>query len=62
VRAEQVVFGTRVVVTDQVTIRRGEVTEVVHMQDTVSREELRVDTVGQPRVQYAPERREGGWR
>jgi hypothetical protein len=61
VRAERVVFDTRVVVTDQVTICRGEVTEVVRVADTVDREVLRVDTVGDARVQYPSERRGGGW-
>jgi stress response protein YsnF len=50
-----------VVVTDQVTICRGEVTEVVRVADTVDREVLRVDTVGDARVQYPSERRGGGW-
>jgi stress response protein YsnF len=59
VREEQVVFDKQVVVTERVTVRRGEVADVVRVHDTVAREELRIDTTGD--VRMADERGEGGW-
>jgi hypothetical protein len=50
VREERVVFDKQVVVTERVTVRRGQVADVVRVHDTVAREELRVDTTGEVRM------------
>jgi len=62
VREEQVLFDKQVVVTERVTVRRGQVADVVRVQDTVAREELHIDTTGDVRMASADERGQSGWR
>ena len=45
-RAERVVVQKRVVATERVTVRQGQVTEAVRLNETVAREKLRVDAAG----------------
>jgi hypothetical protein len=45
-RAEHVVVDKETVIAERVTVRRGLVTDVVRVQDTVAREELRVESSG----------------
>ena len=49
-RAERVVLEKQVVATERVTVRRGQVTDTVHLNETVAREELRVDAAGEVAV------------
>ena len=58
VREEQVIFDKQVVVTERVTVRRGQVADVVRVHDTVAREELHIDTSGDVRMASVDERGE----
>ena len=64
VRAEEVTIRKEVVVAEEVTVRHQQLQEVVHLDETVRREELRVETAGQlevvpdePAPQATPSRR-----
>jgi hypothetical protein len=50
VREERVIFDKQVVVTERVTVRRGQVADVVRVHDTVAREELRIESTGDVRM------------
>ena len=49
-RAEHVVLEKQLVATERVTVRRGQVTEAVRLDETVAREELRVGAAGEVEV------------